>query len=215
MNTMLSMELSRSPKVWRYNLLPASWSVISAESADDFFLEFEVLVGLPMTWYGIHLIKPIADYRDGLFYFHDYEHSRLEAVQSLLDLFLRRRSHLLPLIAPFSLYSMDTQEPVPTPTATNETVMGVLAYLGILVIIPLLVSMNDPFVKFHAKQGLVLFCIEVVISAIGFGFPPFWMIINLINLAVLVLVIIGIVNVAQHQQKELPIVGSLATYFTF
>lgn len=93
--------------------------------------------------------------------------------------------------------------------------MGVLAYLGILVIIPFIVAKDDPFVKFHIKQGLVLLCIDVIIWVLGASFFMFWPLVNLINLAVLVLVIIGIVNVVRHQQKELPIVGSLARYFTF
>ncbi len=41
--------------------------------------------------------------------------------------------------------------------ASNNTVLAILAYLSILVIVPLVANKdNDPFVKFHAKQGLVL-----------------------------------------------------------
>ncbi len=108
---------------------------------------------------------------------------------------------------------MDTPTPV-QPEAGSETVMGILAYIGILVIIPLIAS-KDPFVKFHAKQGLVLFIIEIIISALGFSFYAFWGLINLLNLIVLILAIIGIVNVVQHKEKELPGVGQFAKYFTF
>ena len=108
---------------------------------------------------------------------------------------------------------MDTPTPVQS-TTSNDTLMGVLAYIGILVIIPLIVS-KDAFVKFHVKQGLVLFIIEIIISVLGFSFYAFWGLINLLNLIVLILAIIGIVNVANHQEKELPGVGQLAKYFTF
>ena len=101
-------------------------------------------------------------------------------------------------------------------SGSNNTLMGILAYLGILVIIPLLTHKGDQFVKFHAKQGLVLFICEVVIWTIGMSF--FWslfMIMNLINLAVVVLSILGIVNVVNGQMKELPLIGSFAKHFNF
>ncbi len=95
--------------------------------------------------------------------------------------------------------------------------MGILAYIGILIVIPFLVDKEDPFVNFHIKQGLVLFIAEVIVWVIqytGFFFM-LWPLIQLINLCVLVLAIIGIVNVVQNKQKELPIVGSLAHNFHF
>ena len=91
--------------------------------------------------------------------------------------------------------------------------MGVLCYLGILVIIPLLTAKNDPFVKFHIKQGLVLAVIEVAIYAIGMFMWQFWAIYSLVNLATLILSIVGIVNVVQGHEKELPIVGSFGNSF--
>jgi uncharacterized membrane protein len=117
---------------------------------------------------------------------------------------------------------MDTPTPAtPRQAPANETVMGILAYLGILFLVPLIVSKNDPFVKFHVKQGLVLFCLELIVSFVGYGFGygfgllVFLPIVELLNLAILVFVIIGIINVANHQQKELPIVGHFASMFTF
>ena len=93
--------------------------------------------------------------------------------------------------------------------------MGIIAYLGPLVIISYLVAKNDPFVKFHIKQGLVLLVIEIVIWLLSTTMWQLWMLLNLVNLAVLVLVIIGIVNVVQGAQKELPLVGSFSKYFSF
>lgn len=98
---------------------------------------------------------------------------------------------------------------------TNSMVMGILAYLGILIVIPLIVSRNKPFVKFHIKQGLILLAIDIILWFIK---SWFWVLIPLINLfevAVFVLVIIGIINVAHKKEKALPIVGSLSKYFTF
>ena len=108
---------------------------------------------------------------------------------------------------------MEQQAPPPPvhPNLPSKTLMGVLAYLGILIIIPFLIARDDPFVKFHIKQGLLLAIIEVVIWTLGGSMWQLWPLLQLVNLAV----IIGIVNVVKRQQKELPLIGSLAKNFTF
>ncbi|MES2315375.1 MAG: DUF4870 domain-containing protein [Patescibacteria group bacterium] len=112
---------------------------------------------------------------------------------------------------------MDPQNNAPVVKGGDRTIFGILSYLGPLVIISLLVKKDDPFVKFHAKQGLVLFCIEVIISVLFSGMFLWAMLplFNLIHLCLLVLAIIGIINVVGGNEKELPVVGSLAHYFTF
>ena len=57
-----------------------------------------------------------------------------------------------------------TQE---TPTVNQDTVMGILCYLGPLVLVPFLTKKEDPFVAFHVKQGLVLFALEVILWLIS------------------------------------------------
>jgi|SRR6185369_14081463 len=90
----------------------------------------------------------------------------------------------------------------------NQTLMGVLSYLSVLVIIPFLVARNDPFVKFHIKQGMVLLIIEIVLGLAMKLFWPLAPLIGILQLGVFVLVIIGIINVTQGKEKELPVVGS-------
>ncbi len=101
------------------------------------------------------------------------------------------------------------------PNPQNKTLMGVLAYLGILIIIPFLMAKDDPFVKFHIKQGLLLVIVEVAIWVLGSAMWQLWTILSLVNLAAIVFSIIGIVNVVQGNQKELPLIGSLSKNFTF
>jgi uncharacterized membrane protein len=100
--------------------------------------------------------------------------------------------------------------------ASKNTLMGVLSYIGPLVLVPLFTSKDQPFVKFHIKQGLVVFSIEVIVWVLSSMF--FWqlrMLLNLVNLATLILSIIGIVNVVEKKEKELPVVGGFSKYFTF
>lgn len=106
-----------------------------------------------------------------------------------------------------------TQMPPAQHAEQNQKLMGILSYLGILVIIPLLTTRQDPFVKFHIKQGLVLVCIEVLVWILGSMFWSVWIILNLVNIGTLILSIIGIINVVHKEQKELPLVGHLGIHF--
>lgn len=98
----------------------------------------------------------------------------------------------------------------------KNTLMAVLAYLGILIVVPLLTeAYKEPFVKFHVKQGVVL----IIFYVIGFfiGMIPIlgWLIGWLVWLAALILIIIGIVNAASGAEKELPAIGHFAEKLNF
>ncbi len=97
----------------------------------------------------------------------------------------------------------------------SNTLMGILAYLGILVVVPLIVAKDDPVVKFHIKQGLVLVVIEIIVWVLGMTLWQLWTLWQLVNLGCVVLSIVGIVNVVQGKEKELPLVGGFSKYFTF
>src|SRR3990167_3767488 len=87
-----------------------------------------------------------------------------------------RRRLLLFLI--LNLNSMD-QNPTPPPAGKQNTVMAIIAY--ILFFVPLLTgdAKKDAFVKFHTKQGLVLFILVVLINIIDRIIPfYFWWSIN-------------------------------------
>jgi uncharacterized membrane protein len=109
-------------------------------------------------------------------------------------------------------------EPVLHPDST-KVIMGILAYLGILVIVSYVVAKDDAFVKFHVKQGFALFIVEVIVWLASFALSfawsvagfPFSIIFDLVDLVVFILAIIGIINVLQGREKELPIVGKWAT----
>ena len=106
--------------------------------------------------------------------------------------------------------------PVDGPVVTsgsNDTLMGVFAYLGILALIPYFSKGQSPFVRFHALQGMNLLILEIiagVASGILSYVPVLGGIVSwVLSLGSLALSIIGIVNVANKEMKELPIVGGL------
>ena len=109
----------------------------------------------------------------------------------------------------------------------NTKYMNILAYLGILFLIPMFVNKESKFTKFHVNQGIVL-CIFSVAGTIVFGIIgaivgmiPFigWMIglvVSLVSLAysivILVFTILGIVNTCTGKAKELPLIGKITIY---
>ncbi|MFA5169051.1 MAG: hypothetical protein WC530_11045 [Candidatus Omnitrophota bacterium] len=93
--------------------------------------------------------------------------------------------------------------------------MALISYLGILSLVPYLAQEKDEFVKFHARQGLVLFIGEVaswMLLAIPFlGFFAA----NILSLAWVVLSVLGIINVIGNKKEKLPVIGDLADKFKF
>ena len=98
-------------------------------------------------------------------------------------------------------------------------VMTILDYIGVLWILGLFIEKDDPDVKFHTNQGLILFLLEVVSSVfsvlanipiLGWLFGWVFSIVGgLLGIVCLVLAILGIVNAAQGVQKPLPVIGTL------
>ena len=102
----------------------------------------------------------------------------------------------------------------------NNKVMGVLAYLWILVFIPIFAAPQSRFARFHANQGLMLFIFEVVYSLImavlsaTVGKVPVagaivMAVAGLCGLVFLILIICGIVNAVNGKAKELPVIGNI------
>ena len=96
------------------------------------------------------------------------------------------------------------------PKKEQPNTMAVISYIGPLCLIPILSKEKDEFVRFHAKQGLVLFAGEVAIWAIFGLMPFFWYFANILGILWLVLSIIGIMNVMNKEKKELPLLGKFA-----
>jgi len=125
------------------------------------------------------------------------------------------------------------------PEATEEQIkegksLAWLSYFGILFLIPLLVYKDNPFSKYHARQGMVLFFAEVVLgiiwgilgaivgaivmasySATGFGAGAIcgtilWIVMVILWIGIAVLAIIGIIQSAQGKFWKMPIFGGLA-----
>lgn len=97
-----------------------------------------------------------------------------------------------------------------TKTTGEQIVFGILSYLGILVLIPLLIKKDDDFVHFHAKQGLVMLIVWIVIWIVTM--VPFigWVVGPLLSLVLLIISIIAIVKVLMGEKWEIPVVSTYA-----
>lgn len=102
----------------------------------------------------------------------------------------------------------------------GKNMIAIFAYLGILIVIPFLAgAKDDPFVKYHLKQGLVLLVFDVVgwVVAAFFGWFPVlgWLLVFLWWIVALVFLVMGIMNVLRGEEKELPWIGQYARSFKF
>ena len=116
------------------------------------------------------------------------------------------------------------QQPVPGAVPGEGQMkkgMAILAYFGILVLIPLLAAKQDPFARYHTNQGLVLFLVSVISSVLSNVLTT--LLIDISSTAVLIISgvfgilalvwfvfsIIGIVHAAKGQTKPLPLIGGI------
>ncbi len=98
---------------------------------------------------------------------------------------------------------------------SQKNILAIISYIGVLCLVPILTKEKDEFVKFHAKQGLVLFVSEVIVWVVFSIIPYLWLIGNLFWILWVVLSIIGIMNVLNNQKKEIPLIGGFAKKFKF
>jgi len=97
----------------------------------------------------------------------------------------------------------------------DKNLVAILSYFGILFLIPMLAVKDNSFVKFHAKQGLVLFIAEIATTLITWVPIIGWIGGPILYIIWFVFSIIGIVNVLGGKQNLLPVIGKLASKFKF
>jgi uncharacterized membrane protein len=96
----------------------------------------------------------------------------------------------------------------------KNKVFAILAYLGILFLVPLLAAPNSKFARYHANQGVVLFLASLIVGGASFILVLI-PIIGCVALAVpmmvavthVILMVLGIINAAGGQNKPLPLIG--------
>ena len=118
------------------------------------------------------------------------------------------------------MYQQPAQGYVPS-EAQMKKGMAILAYFGILFLIPLFAAKKDPFARYHTNQGLVLFIFMVifnvlsnVLTSILIEISPMLVLIvsgvfGILTLLLCIFALIGIIRAAKGQMKPLPIIGGI------
>src|SRR3990167_9470086 len=92
---------------------------------------------------------------------------------------------------------------IPDRDIEDNRVLSAIGYVWILCLAPLFLKRNSRYAQFHAKQGLVLFILEVI------GWLIFW--IPLIGwvlfIYVIIMAVMGIMNSLQGNWWEMPVLG--------
>lgn len=96
----------------------------------------------------------------------------------------------------------DTQSDV-----DKNKALAIIAYIGILWIVPVVAAKDSEYAMFHANQGLNLFLVAVALMFIWIIPILGWLIGFFGWIFVVILAIMGIINAANGEQKPLPIIG--------
>lgn len=100
----------------------------------------------------------------------------------------------------------------------NNQTKALFAYLGPFVLIPFFQEKENPFILFHAKQGMNLFILEIImvigLEIIKFILPTglYWLasILDiLVGIVVIGLSVIGIFYVLNNKMRKMPIIGDI------
>lgn len=98
-----------------------------------------------------------------------------------------------------------------TSDVDKNKVFAILAYIGILFLVPLLAAPNSKFARYHTNQGVILFLASIVvwIAAVILGHIPFVGCITIpaAGLSILVFIVLGVINAASGKYKPLPLIG--------
>ena len=98
-------------------------------------------------------------------------------------------------------------QPDPADVEKNK-VFAILAYIGLLFLVPLLAAKDSKFAMYHANQGLVLFIGWIALSVVSM-IPVIGLVALLGYPVMFVFMILGIINAANGQMKPLPLVGGI------
>lgn len=114
---------------------------------------------------------------------------------------------------------MNTNDTIPLPPddiAKGKTI-AILSYctlLGWIIAIILHQSEKTRYGAFHLRQGLGLFIFLIggilAVTGIGIVLWFLWVLVPVLQIALLVGIILGIINAANGQAKKLPLIGDLS-----
>lgn len=101
------------------------------------------------------------------------------------------------------------------PSSNKEKVFAALAYLWVLVVIPLALRHKSEFIHFHLRQGVMLFVLELALAL--FGTVPLlgWLFGKVLMAMAIILCLMGAYNALQGKFWRLPWLADYAEELRF
>lgn len=122
--------------------------------------------------------------------------SESSSFQMKLEDFINNFTNTANTTADYSAEDIDKNRPV-----------AILAYLGLLFLVPLFAAKDSPFARYHVNQGILLFVVQTIgVAATQIPYAG-WIAGALVNVFTTALLVIGIINAFKGEAKELPIIG--------
>lgn len=101
-----------------------------------------------------------------------------------------------------------------TKLSESDKILSILAYFGPLFLLPLLLKQKNDFCQFHARQGIILFVLFIILWVLylflSFILPEFiaFLFQFLFAAVIISFIAIGIFNVLTLQKNPLPIISN-------
>ncbi|MEO5370380.1 MAG: hypothetical protein H7833_09975 [Magnetococcus sp. DMHC-1] len=100
----------------------------------------------------------------------------------------------------------------PRPEGIVSHIMAGMSYLGILALIPVVVGRRDPFVIFHARQGIVLWILEVL-AVYSLALPVIGkLMFQFVSVLCFVISVFGLLMVFLGKTWRIPGIGAVADH---
>ncbi len=96
--------------------------------------------------------------------------------------------------------------------------MAAISYLGILCLIPLIFAKDSAFAQYHAKQGVILAIVGIILQLVSdvlWNVPFGGALVTIVGLVLFVVSIMGIVKAFRGEKFEIPYMSEWAAKIHF
>lgn len=106
-----------------------------------------------------------------------------------------------------SLEENKPAETKPMSSASETRILAALSYLSIVSVVMYVLKKDDEYIRFHARQGMVLFAASLlwIVPIVG------W----IVGMVAFVLALIGALKAYMGEKFKIPVVGDLAEKISF
>jgi uncharacterized membrane protein len=108
--------------------------------------------------------------------------------------------------------------PQAAPNNGERRGMAALSYLGVFCLIPLIFAKDSAFAQYHAKQGIVLAIVGIVLKLVSdllWNVPFGGALVSVVSLVLFIVSVMGIVKALRGEKFEIPYISEWAVKIHF